>query len=52
VVPLIRENELIGVLDLDSPSLGRFDNEDAVGLEAVAMVLAEKHAGNAGIAGN
>jgi GAF domain-containing protein len=48
VVPLIRENELIGVLDLDSPSLGRFDNEDAVGLEAVAMVLAEKHAGNAG----
>ena len=48
VVPVIRENELIGVLDLDSPSFGRFDDEDAVGLEAVAMVLAEKHAGNAG----
>ena len=55
VVPLIRENELIGVLDLDSPSLGRFDDEDAVGLEAVAMVLAGSNAGNAenaGIAGN
>jgi GAF domain-containing protein len=46
VVPLIRENELIGVLDLDSPSLGRFDDEDAAGLEAVAKLLAEKNAGD------
>jgi GAF domain-containing protein len=46
VVPVIRENELIGVLDLDSPSLGRFDDEDAAGLEAVAKLLAEKNAGD------
>jgi len=46
VVPLIRRGELIGVLDLDSPSLGRFDYEDAVGLEVVAKLLAEKNAGN------
>jgi L-methionine (R)-S-oxide reductase len=46
VVPLIRQGELIGVLDLDSPSLGRFDYEDAVGLEVVAKLLAEKNAGN------
>ena len=46
VVPLIREGELIGVLDLDSPSLDRFDDEDAAGLEAVAKLLAEKNAGN------
>ena len=40
VVPLLRGNELIGVLDLDSPKLGRFDAEDQVGLEkVVAEVL-------------
>src|SRR5215216_481664 len=32
VVPLLRGDELLGVLDLDSPSLGRFDAEDAEGL--------------------
>ena len=41
VVPLIREGELIGVLDLDSPSLARFDDEDAAGLEEVASVVAQ-----------
>ena len=46
VVALIRQGELIGVLDLDSPGLDRFDDEDAVGLEAVARLLAEKNAGN------
>ena len=46
VVPLIRQGELIGVLDLDSPGWGRFDDEDAVGLEAVARLLVEKNAGN------
>jgi len=39
VVPLTREGELIGVLDLDSPSLARFDDEDAAGLEELAKVL-------------
>lgn len=32
VVPLIREGQLIGVLDVDSPTLSRFDDEDAKGL--------------------
>ena len=40
VVPLIRGNELIGVLDLDSPKFERFDAEDQAGLEkVVAEVL-------------
>src|SRR5437879_9598977 len=28
VVPLMKDSKLIGVLDLDSPSLGRFDADD------------------------
>ncbi len=39
VVPLIHEEELIGVLDVDSPRLGRFDDDDRAGLEAMAAVL-------------
>jgi len=39
VVPLIVNDELIGVLDLDSPSLARFDDEDARGLNELAEVL-------------
>jgi GAF domain-containing protein len=32
VVPLIKHERLLGVLDLDSPSFARFDDEDARGL--------------------
>ncbi len=39
VVPLIKEGELLGVLDLDSPSVGRFDEDDARGLEALASLF-------------
>jgi len=39
VVPLIAHDELLGVLDLDSPSLGRFDDEDARGLNELAEIL-------------
>ncbi len=39
VVPLMKNGRLIGVLDLDSPSLGRFDNEDATGLEQLIGIL-------------
>jgi GAF domain-containing protein len=44
VVPLIRAvgpraGELIGVLDLDSPVLGRFDAIDQAGLEKIAATL-------------
>lgn len=41
VVPLFRGGELIGVFDLDSPVLSRFDDEDQRGLEAIARVFLE-----------
>jgi len=41
VVPLIKNEEFIGVLDLDSPVLGRFDNEDAVGLNQLVSIWVE-----------
>ena len=41
VVPMIRNGELLGVLDLDSPKLARFDEQDREGLERfVATLLA------------
>lgn len=41
VVPLLRGGQLLGVLDLDSPRLSRFDEDDAVGLtRAVELLLA------------
>ncbi|MGB5132510.1 MAG: GAF domain-containing protein [Steroidobacteraceae bacterium] len=40
VVPLVTGGRLIGVLDLDSPSPGRFGPDDARGLEALAAQLA------------
>jgi L-methionine (R)-S-oxide reductase len=39
VVPLLFAEQLIGVLDLDSPLLARFDDKDAAGLEAFTKVL-------------
>jgi GAF domain-containing protein len=39
VVPLLRGSALLGVLDLDSPRLARFDQADAHGLEAIAAAL-------------
>ena len=39
VVPLVHEGEVLGVLDLDSPKLARFDAEDQQGLEALAKVF-------------
>lgn len=39
VVPMIRNGELLGVLDLDSPKLARFDDEDRQGLEQFVTVL-------------
>jgi GAF domain-containing protein len=35
----VRGGELIAVLDLDSPSKGRFDAEDEAGCVALAEVL-------------
>jgi L-methionine (R)-S-oxide reductase len=38
VVPLMRDSKVVGVLDLDSPSPGRFDAEDQAGIEEVALI--------------
>ena len=40
VVPLIRDGELIGVLDIDSPNVARFDAEDEAGCVAIGEILA------------
>ena len=41
VVPLVRNGELLGVFDLDSPLSGRFDADDQQGLEAIAQAWIE-----------
>ena len=39
VIPLMKNEHFIGVLDLDSPLLARFDEADAVGLETLLKIL-------------
>ena len=39
VVPLLRGDELLGVLDIDSPSVGRFDDADRRGIERLAALF-------------
>jgi GAF domain-containing protein len=39
VVPLVAGGRLLGVLDLDSPSLARFDGDDAGGLSRAVGIL-------------
>ena len=41
VVPLVHNDTLIGVFDIDSPVLARFDADDQLGLEAIAQVFVE-----------
>jgi L-methionine (R)-S-oxide reductase len=41
VVPLMKDSRLIGVLDLDSPLMGRFDATDAEGLEKLTRIFVE-----------
>jgi L-methionine (R)-S-oxide reductase len=40
VVPLLKGAQLLGVLDLDSPRRGRFDDTDRAGVEALAAAWA------------
>ena len=40
VVPIIRDGELLGVLDIDSPKHGRFDAEDEAGCVRIAEIMA------------
>lgn len=39
VIPLIKDGTVIGVLDIDSPELSRFTEEDQAGLEQFAGIL-------------
>ncbi|MCY1393539.1 Free methionine-R-sulfoxide reductase [compost metagenome] len=39
VIPLVKEGRLIGVLDLDSPKLARFTEQDQAGLERLAEIF-------------
>ena len=41
VLPLIREGELIGVLDIDSPNTARFTEEDEAGCVQLGEILAK-----------
>jgi L-methionine (R)-S-oxide reductase len=41
VLPLIQHGRLVGVLDLDSPELDRFDDEDRDGLRGCVALLLE-----------
>jgi len=42
VVPVIRDGEVIAVIDLDSPLRARFDADDAKGIEMLAELLAAR----------
>ena len=45
VVPIVVENRLIGVLDLDSPAVARFDGDDRAGCEALMALLGPRLGG-------
>jgi len=39
VIPLVKDGEMIGVLDIDSPLIDRFKEEDRLGLEKFVQTL-------------
>jgi L-methionine (R)-S-oxide reductase len=41
-VPLMSGGSLLGVLDVDAPKVGRFDEEDRRGLEAVGRIVSRR----------
>src|SRR6266699_1869902 len=43
VVPLVAEGRVVGVLDLDSPRRGRFDDADRIGCERLVAILLAHH---------
>lgn len=42
VVPVMRNGQVIAVVDLDSPSRGRFDQDDVLGIESLVAVIADR----------
>lgn len=41
VVPILSGDELLGVLDIDSPNMGRFSEADKEGLEPIAKIIGD-----------
>lgn len=39
VVPIVVNGSVVAVLDIDSPSVGRFDQEDATGMEQLVEMI-------------
>jgi len=42
VVPVVRNDQVVAVIDLDSPEPARFKPEDAAGIEQLARLLADR----------
>jgi GAF domain-containing protein len=42
VVPVMRDGRVIAVVDLDSPSRGRFDDDDVLGIQSLVAVIADR----------
>ncbi len=42
VVPLIVRGQVVGVMDVDAPEIGRFGEDDRLGLERYAAALVER----------
>ncbi|WP_210146325.1 GAF domain-containing protein [Staphylococcus sp. GDY8P29P] len=42
VVPIHKDNNVIGVLDIDAPITNRFNNEDKQGLEAIVKIIEQQ----------
>lgn len=42
VIPLVINDKIIGVLDIDSPIIDRFDAQDQSGLESIAVIYCNK----------
>ena len=46
VVPLVADGKLIGVFDVDSPELARFDEDDRAGMETLANIYLQSLLGD------
>ena len=42
VIPLHKNGEVVGVIDIDSPTVGRFTQEDKAGLEEFAKIIEQE----------
>lgn len=42
VVPVVRDDAVVAVIDLDAPRAGRFDADDQAGIEGLARLLAKR----------